>query len=155
LVQETYKGDPYAEASAEVLPTYFAYSGSGSVNAEVVYANYGHNEDYAYLASRGVDVVGKVALVRYGDIHYENMAGGWGLRVRDGDCGCGRAGVGRRWRGCGIRGGCGARELDSRRLRRAGVPRTTGREVREAVAGDFCWRVRVGSGGSLHCPLNS
>lgn len=73
LVQETYKGDPYAEAAAEVLPTYFAYSGSGSVTAEVVYANYGHNEDYAYLASRGVDVAGKVALVRYGDIHCEDM----------------------------------------------------------------------------------
>ncbi|CAD6229894.1 unnamed protein product [Miscanthus lutarioriparius] len=73
LVQETYEGDPYAEAAAEVLPTYFAYSGSGSVTAEVVYANYGHNEDYAYLASRGVDVAGKVALVRYGDIHCEDM----------------------------------------------------------------------------------
>jgi len=73
LVQETYKGDPFAEASAEVIPTYFAYSASGSVAAEVVYANYGHNEDYAYLASRGVDVAGKVALVRYGDIHCEDM----------------------------------------------------------------------------------
>jgi len=74
LVQETYKGDPYAEAAAEVLPTYFAYSGSGSVTAEVVYANYGHNEDYAYLASRGVDVAGKVALARYGRIHCEDIA---------------------------------------------------------------------------------
>ncbi|KAL6614546.1 hypothetical protein ACP70R_036816 [Stipagrostis hirtigluma subsp. patula] len=73
LVQETYPGDPYAEASVEVIPTYFAYSGSGSVAAEVVYANYGHNEDYAYLASRGVDVRGKVALVRYGDLHCEDM----------------------------------------------------------------------------------
>ncbi|OEL20024.1 putative glutamate carboxypeptidase 2 [Dichanthelium oligosanthes] len=73
LVQETYKDDPYAAAAAEVLPTYFAYSASGSVAAEVVYANYGHNEDYAYLASRGVDVAGKVALVRYGDLHCEDM----------------------------------------------------------------------------------
>jgi hypothetical protein len=111
LVQETYKGDPYAEASAEVLPTYFAYSRSGSVNVEVVYANYGHNEDYAYLASHGVDVAGKVALVRYGDIHCENMAGGWGLRVRDGDCGV-RAGGSRE---------ALARVWDSRRMRRAGA----------------------------------
>ena len=74
LVQETYKGDPFAEASAEVIPTYFAYSASGSVAAEVVYANYGHNEDYAYLASRGVDVAGKVALARYGRIHCEDIA---------------------------------------------------------------------------------
>ncbi|CAO1945923.1 unnamed protein product [Urochloa humidicola] len=73
LVQETYEGDPYAEAAAEVIPTYFAYSGSGSAAAEVVYANYGHAEDYAYLAARGVDVAGKVALMRYGDIHCEDM----------------------------------------------------------------------------------
>ncbi|CAL4947523.1 unnamed protein product [Urochloa decumbens] len=73
LVQETYNGDPYAEAAAEVIPTYFAYSGSGSVAAEVVYANYGHAEDYAHLAARGVDVAGKVALMRYGDIHCEDM----------------------------------------------------------------------------------
>ena len=97
--------------SAEVLPTYFAYSGSGSVNAEVVYANYDHNEDYAYLASRGVDVAGKVALVRYGDIHCENMAGGRGLRVRGGDCGA-RASESRE---------ALARALDSRRMRRAGA----------------------------------
>jgi hypothetical protein len=31
----------------------------------------------------------------------------------------------------------GVRELDSRRMRRAGVRRTAGREVREAVAGGF------------------
>jgi N-acetylated-alpha-linked acidic dipeptidase len=73
LVQETYPGDPYAEAAAEVIPTYFAYSGSGSVTAEVVYANYGYNDDYAYLASRGVVVAGKVVLVRYGDLHCEDM----------------------------------------------------------------------------------
>ncbi|KAK3161893.1 hypothetical protein QOZ80_1BG0082790 [Eleusine coracana subsp. coracana] len=73
LVQETYPGDPYAEAAAEVIPTYFSYSGSGSVAAEVVYANNGHNEDYAYLAARGVNVTGKVALMRYGDLHCEDM----------------------------------------------------------------------------------
>ncbi|KAG8077860.1 hypothetical protein GUJ93_ZPchr0007g6059 [Zizania palustris] len=73
LVQETYPGDPYAEAAAEVIPTYFAYSGSGSVAAEVVYANYGNTKDYAYLASRGVNVAGKVALVRYGNLHCEDM----------------------------------------------------------------------------------
>ncbi|KAM0863520.1 hypothetical protein ACQ4PT_044537 [Festuca glaucescens] len=73
LVQETYSGDPYAAAAAEVIPTYFAYSGSGSVAAEVVYANYGDKSDYAYLASQGVDVAGKVVLARYGDIHCEDM----------------------------------------------------------------------------------
>jgi hypothetical protein len=107
--------------SAEVLPTYFAYSGSGSVTAEVVYANYDHNEDYAYLASREVDVAGKVALVRYGDIHYENMAGGRGLRVCGGDCGA---------RASGSREAL-ARALDSRRMRRAGAGFAVGREAVE------------------------
>uniref|UniRef100_A0A0E0DZ27 glutamate carboxypeptidase II n=1 Tax=Oryza meridionalis TaxID=40149 RepID=A0A0E0DZ27_9ORYZ len=73
LVQETYPGDPYSEAAAEVIPTYFAYSASGSVAADVVYANYGNTKDYEYLASRGVDVAGKVALVRYGNLHCEDM----------------------------------------------------------------------------------
>ncbi|MGU9505021.1 hypothetical protein, partial [Bacillus paralicheniformis] len=54
VVQETYPGDPYSEAAAEVIPTYFAYSASGSVAAEVVYANYGNTKDYEYLASRVV-----------------------------------------------------------------------------------------------------
>ncbi|KAF7030515.1 hypothetical protein CFC21_042042 [Triticum aestivum] len=73
LTQDTYPNDPYARAAAEVTPTFFAYSASGSVSAEAVYANYGREEDFAYLASRGVDVAGKVALARYGRIHCEDI----------------------------------------------------------------------------------
>ncbi|KAK8453624.1 hypothetical protein SEVIR_5G314800v4 [Setaria viridis] len=73
LKQETYRGDPYAAASAEAIPTFYAYAASGSVSAEAVYANYGREEDFAYLASRGVDVAGKVALARYGRIHCEGV----------------------------------------------------------------------------------
>lgn len=43
-----------------------AYSGSGDVTAEVVYANYGRKEDFARLRELGVDPAGKIALVRYG-----------------------------------------------------------------------------------------
>ncbi|XP_015692136.2 probable glutamate carboxypeptidase LAMP1 [Oryza brachyantha] len=73
LSQETYPNDPYASATAEVIPTFYAYSASGSVSAEAVYANYGREEDFAYLTSRGVDVAGKVALARYGRIHCEDI----------------------------------------------------------------------------------
>ncbi|XP_044976998.1 probable glutamate carboxypeptidase LAMP1 [Hordeum vulgare subsp. vulgare] len=73
LTQDTYPNDPYAVAAAEVTPTFFAYSASGSVSAEAVYANYGREEDFAHLASRGVDVAGKVALARYGRIHCEDI----------------------------------------------------------------------------------
>jgi N-acetylated-alpha-linked acidic dipeptidase len=44
-----------------------AYSGSGDVTGEVVYANYGRREDFARLKEEwGIDVRGKVVLVRYG-----------------------------------------------------------------------------------------
>jgi N-acetylated-alpha-linked acidic dipeptidase len=67
-VQDAYADDPYAAASAEVVPTFLAYAASGSAAAEAVYANYGRAEDYAYLASRGVNVTGKVAVARYGEV---------------------------------------------------------------------------------------
>ena len=68
LEQETYPGDPYAAVSAEAVPTFLAYAASGSVAAESVYANYGRAEDFAYLAARGVNVTGKVAVARYGKV---------------------------------------------------------------------------------------
>ncbi|TVU35163.1 hypothetical protein EJB05_17039, partial [Eragrostis curvula] len=74
LKQETYPNDPYAAAAADAIPTFYAYAASGSVSAEAVYANYGREDDFAYLASRGVDVAGKVAVVRYGVIHCEDIA---------------------------------------------------------------------------------
>ncbi len=48
------------------LPTYNAYSASGDVTAPLVYVNYGLAEDYAELKREGVDVKGKIAIVRYG-----------------------------------------------------------------------------------------
>jgi N-acetylated-alpha-linked acidic dipeptidase len=49
-----------------VLPAYNAYSPSGDVEADVVYANYGTPQDYKQLESMKVDVRGKLVLVRYG-----------------------------------------------------------------------------------------
>ncbi|XP_071684519.1 probable glutamate carboxypeptidase LAMP1 isoform X1 [Lolium perenne] len=69
LVQDTYPDDPNAAVSAEVVPTFLAYSASGSAAAEAVYANYGRAEDYAFLAARGVNVTGKVAVARYGKVY--------------------------------------------------------------------------------------
>ena len=43
-----------------------AYSGNGDVTAEVVYANYGTQEDFDTLKRLGVDVKGKIVLARYG-----------------------------------------------------------------------------------------
>lgn len=43
-----------------------AYSGSGDVTAEVVYANYGTLQDFEYLENSGVTVEGKIVIARYG-----------------------------------------------------------------------------------------
>jgi len=57
--------DP-ASAAPEIAFGWNAYSGSGDVTAEVVYANYGTKADFEKLATLGVDVTGKVVLARYG-----------------------------------------------------------------------------------------
>ena len=44
---------------------YHAYSASGEVTAPVVYAGGGSPEEYDWLAQHGVDVKGKIVLVRY------------------------------------------------------------------------------------------
>ncbi len=44
---------------------YLGYSASGEVTAPVVYAHSGNPEDYEYLRQRGIDVRGKIVLVRY------------------------------------------------------------------------------------------
>lgn len=43
-----------------------AYSGSGDVTGEVVYANYGRKEDFERLAALGIECKGKIAIARYG-----------------------------------------------------------------------------------------
>ena len=57
------------------LPPYVAYGGDGDVTGDVVYVNYGMPDDYKALARMGVDVKGKIVIVRYG--------GGWrGLKPK-------------------------------------------------------------------------
>jgi N-acetylated-alpha-linked acidic dipeptidase len=57
--------DPFT-AHPELLPGWNAYSGSGDVTAEVVYANFGRKEDFEELARLGVSVDGRIVLARYG-----------------------------------------------------------------------------------------
>jgi N-acetylated-alpha-linked acidic dipeptidase len=65
LVEPAIPEDPDS-SDANQLPTYNAYSGSGTVTGPVVYVNYGIPEDYETLARLGIDVKGKVVLARYG-----------------------------------------------------------------------------------------
>src|SRR5690554_6017723 len=48
------------------LPPYVAYSGEGDVTAELVYVNQGVPADYEELEKRGISVIGKIVIARYG-----------------------------------------------------------------------------------------
>ncbi|MDP7238812.1 MAG: folate hydrolase, partial [Candidatus Latescibacteria bacterium] len=48
------------------LPTYNAYSADGDVTGQLVYVNYGVPGDYDILDELGIDVAGKIVIVRYG-----------------------------------------------------------------------------------------
>jgi len=63
LKEDAIEGDP--SSARDVGVAYHAYSASGDVTAPVVYANSGNPADFDWLASRGIDVKGKIALVRY------------------------------------------------------------------------------------------
>ncbi len=63
--REHVSDDPYQD-DPRVLPAFNEYSPSGDVTAEVVYANYGRLEDLKRLKEMGIDVKGKILLVRYG-----------------------------------------------------------------------------------------
>src|ERR1700730_4862966 len=51
----------------KITPLFNGYSASGDVTAPLVYANYGLPPDYEALQKAGVDVKGKIVLVRYGN----------------------------------------------------------------------------------------
>lgn len=63
-------------ASPEAFPAFHGYGASGDVTGQVVYANYGRPEDFDALEKMGIDVRGKVVLVRYGELFR-------GLKVRN------------------------------------------------------------------------
>ena len=63
--EEPVPGDP-STADLRAVPGYSAYSPSGDVTAQVVYANYGLPEDFQRLVEMGIDLRGKIALIRYG-----------------------------------------------------------------------------------------
>ena len=62
-------------ARTDGMAPYNTYGGDGDVTGELVYANYGMDDDYKDLARRSIEVKGKVVIVRYG--------GGWrGLKPK-------------------------------------------------------------------------
>jgi N-acetylated-alpha-linked acidic dipeptidase len=65
LAEPPIPDDPATDQDNQ-LPTFNAYGASGDVTAPLVYANYGQPEDFEYLKKQGVDLKGKIVIVRYG-----------------------------------------------------------------------------------------
>ncbi len=63
-------------ASSAAFGAFNGYGVSGSASGQVIYVNYGRPEDYAALEKMGIDVKGKIVLVRYGGLFR-------GLKVRN------------------------------------------------------------------------
>jgi N-acetylated-alpha-linked acidic dipeptidase len=66
LLKEPALREDGTSGQKDQLPTYNAWSADGNVTAELVYVNYGLNEDYEELAKRGIDVKGRIVIARYG-----------------------------------------------------------------------------------------
>ena len=74
LTEPPIAGDPTTSLT-DGVPPYNEFGADGDVTGELVYVNYGMAQDYKELARRGVDVRGKIVIVRYGQ--------GWrGLKPR-------------------------------------------------------------------------
>lgn len=70
LKEANYTVDPSTFKPAP--DTFLAYSANGRVKAEVFYANYGQHSDFEALAALGINMTGKIALMRYGNIYRGN-----------------------------------------------------------------------------------
>lgn len=68
LQEKTLEEDPYT-SHPNLNIGWNAYSGSGEVTGEVVYANYARMEDFARLEELGIDCTGKIIIARYGRLY--------------------------------------------------------------------------------------
>lgn len=67
LKEDALKKDSTSQGN-DTVPTFLGYAANGNVTAEYVYVNYGTEKDFEKLKELGVDVTGKIAVVRYGAI---------------------------------------------------------------------------------------
>jgi N-acetylated-alpha-linked acidic dipeptidase len=66
LHEPALKADHNSGNTAAGLPPYNVYGADGDVTGELVYVNYGMQDDYKELDRRGISVQGKIVIARYG-----------------------------------------------------------------------------------------
>lgn len=67
LEEDVLEQDP-TTALKDRVPVFHGYSASGNVTAQYVYCNYGTFTDFENLVAAGIELEGKIALVRYGSV---------------------------------------------------------------------------------------
>ncbi|KAH3684279.1 hypothetical protein WICPIJ_004754 [Wickerhamomyces pijperi] len=67
LVEDVLEQDETTQGE-DLIPAFHGYSANGNVTAEYIFANYGSIEDFRLLNASGVDVTGKIVVVRYGGL---------------------------------------------------------------------------------------
>ena len=60
IISDPYSNDPL------LWKGWNAFSGSGDITSNVVYANYGRKEDFEKLKELGIEIKGKIVIARYG-----------------------------------------------------------------------------------------
>lgn len=65
LREDVIPEDP-TSVNPDEVPTFHGYSANGNVTGELVYANFGRLNDFRLLEKMGVNVSGKVVIMRYG-----------------------------------------------------------------------------------------
>lgn len=68
LVEDGDPGDPEAAKYRDYIPAWHGLSADGDVQGQLIYANYGRQEDYLELLHKGTNFTGKIVLTRYGGI---------------------------------------------------------------------------------------
>lgn len=63
LTEDAYPQDP--QSAKDAGPTFLGMSASGDVTGELVYASSGNPSDYDWLEAQGIELKGKIAIVRY------------------------------------------------------------------------------------------
>jgi N-acetylated-alpha-linked acidic dipeptidase len=64
ITEDVIAADPFSH-NAEAHPGWNAYSASGTVTAQIVYAHHGSRHDFAELERQGVDLKKRILLMRY------------------------------------------------------------------------------------------
>ena len=70
------------ELKAKELPVFLGFATSGKVKAEIVYANFGTEEDFEQLKGMGLSVKNKIVIIRLGRVFRGNKVSDFTIQYK-------------------------------------------------------------------------